>query len=104
MLIRAHICLLLLGLCAATSFAASYQGAVVVIGEQAAPIEKRVAALLAERIAEPSGLRVSVTAQPPAPEASVLPILLGIPSHHAELRREMESRRIPPLTGLAPGP
>lgn len=104
MLARIHTCLLLLCLCAASGFSASYRRAVIVTGAQATPIEKRVAALLAERISEPSSLPVQVMARVPAPEAGVLPILLGIPSQHRELEREMESRRIPPLTALAPGP
>ena len=37
-------------------------------------------------------------------ENRVLPILVGIPVHHPALQQEMKSRRIPPLTALAPGP
>ncbi len=91
-------------LCALAGFAAEYRSAVIVTGAEPRPIERRVAELLAERIAEPSAIPVKVVAQQPVAEAGVLRILLGIPTRHDQIQRLMETHGIAPLTALAPGP
>lgn len=85
-----------------TCSGASYPRAQIVIGAQAGDLERKVAALLAERINEPSRIDARVvteSAQAPAP----FTVLLGIPEHHVKLRAAMDARRIKPLTALAPG-
>lgn len=85
--------------------ATEFRGAVIQIGSQANPIEHNVARLLAERIAEPSGLRARITTEGAgAGDAGELVIQLGIPDHHHAMAAEFDARRIPRLTGLAPGP
>lgn len=95
---------LLLCLCVATGLAAEYRGALIVIGARATAIEKRVATLLAERIAEPSGLPTRVVSQSSSTEPGHLRILLGIPANHADIQNQMRLQRIASLTELAPGP
>ncbi|MCC7340216.1 MAG: hypothetical protein IT170_03940 [Bryobacterales bacterium] len=104
MLSRIRACALLLCLCTAAGLAATYRSAVIVIGAQASPIEKRVASLLAGRISEPSALAARVADELPSAEAGVLRILLGVPARHPEILRAMDSRGLPPLTALEPGP
>ncbi|MCC6585744.1 MAG: hypothetical protein IT168_03420 [Bryobacterales bacterium] len=90
----------------AASPAATYQSARIVIGTNAGDIERNVAALLAERIHEPSGIeaRVLNEAPPPATRAAgELTVLLGLPQSHSRLRAIMEAHRIRPLTALSPG-
>ena len=85
---------------------ASFKGILIQTGGQAGEIEKNVAALLGEQISEPSGVPVRIeselTGGVPSPDE--LLILLGLPKHHAGIRAQFDARRIPPLTGLAPGP
>ncbi len=73
----------------------------IVVGEQATDVEKNIAQLLADRLAEGAPLDVRVATKP-APDSTT--ILLGIPAHHAAITDAFETRRISPLTELAPGP
>jgi hypothetical protein len=103
--IRLGCSLLLLAL-ALAAHGAPFKSVLIQTGGPADEVERNVASLLAERIREPSGIPVRVvdeTAAGASP-ASELVILLGVPEHHAGLRAQFEARRIPPLTGLAPGP
>ena len=97
--------LLLLGLVPAVG-AAPFKSVLIQTGGQAGEIERNVAALLAERLAEPSGLAVRVADEAPvaASPATELLILLGVPEHHSAMRAQFDALRIPPFTGLAPGP
>ncbi|MCZ2153725.1 MAG: hypothetical protein LC114_07470 [Bryobacterales bacterium] len=95
---------LLFAIYTAGAFSAQYQSAVIITGDGASAIEQRVAKLLATRIAEPSGIPASVADHTEGGDTHVLRILLGIPAHHEAIRREMDLRRITPLSELEPGP
>jgi hypothetical protein len=97
--------LLLLGLFPA-AHGAPFKSVLIRTGGQAGETERAVASLLAERIAEPSGIpaRVVDEAASVASPPTELVILLGIPEHHGALRGQFDARQMPPLTGLAPGP
>lgn len=84
---------------------ASYRRALIVSGSQEGDIERNVAALLAERISEVSGIpaRVAAEGAANAPAAGELTILLGVPERHQRLRAIIDARRIRPLSALAPG-
>lgn len=99
-------CLLLLLGPAPAAHSAPFKSVLIQTGSQAEEIERNVVSLLAERIAEPSGIPVRVTdeAAAGASPTSELVILAGVPAHHSALRAQFEARRIAPLTGLAPGP
>ncbi len=86
--------------------AAELTQAIVVTGEKAADVELNAARLLADRLMEPSGLPAKVVSETEfnTPPEGALAIFLGLPEHHSAIAREFESRRIPPLTELAPGP
>lgn len=75
-------------------------------GESAGEIERNVAALLAERIEETSGVpaRVAGSATADPAPATELVILVGVPEHHRQMREQFEAHRIAPLTNLSPGP
>ncbi len=82
------------------------ENVIIQFGESAGEFERNIAALLAERMAELSGVPVRV-ADPkvtPALPASALVVLVGIPENHRELRAQFEAHRIAPLTNLSPGP
>ncbi|MCA9437810.1 MAG: hypothetical protein KC978_18645, partial [Candidatus Omnitrophica bacterium] len=83
----------------------NFQKATIVIGNEAGPIEKRIANLLAERLQEPSGLPASVIAESEMGEPSEgeLQILLGIPDHSETISEVFYDERIDPLTELDPG-
>ncbi len=85
-------------------FGADYRSAVIVQGQRAGMVERNVAALLAERIGEPSGLPARVVTTRPATAPGELVILLGIPANHDEIQARFEALRIPPLSELEPGP
>jgi len=89
-----------------SAFGADFSSAVVRIGRNAGPVEKRAANLLAERLSKPSGIAVRVEAENDAravrPEE--LLVLLGIPAHHEAVSAQFDALRIPPLTDRAPGP
>ncbi|MBI4890899.1 MAG: hypothetical protein HY821_09770 [Acidobacteria bacterium] len=85
--------------------AGEFSRTAIVAGAQATPIERSVAALLAERISEPSGIPARIVAEPfAAPAPGELVILLGVPARHTALRTRFEQLRIPALTDLEPGP
>jgi len=98
--------ILIPALCCAAAPGATFTSARIVTGAQAAEVERNAAALLAERIAESGGVsaRVEPEAAAASPVRGELTILLGVLSNHARLRAEFDSRRIRPLTELAPGP
>lgn len=73
----------------------------IVVGEQATDVEKNIAQLLADRLAEGSQLDVQVATKPTTDSTT---ILLGIPTHNADIADIFETPRINPLTELAPGP
>ncbi|QDU44761.1 hypothetical protein Mal52_32470 [Symmachiella dynata] len=83
---------------------AEYESVTIRVGAEADSVELKVAELLQQRIAEPSGLptRVERTAGD-GPTNSLL-ILLGIPAHHSELQKQLEDDQIPALTQRDPGP
>jgi hypothetical protein len=74
-------------------------------GEKATPVEKRVAALLGERLSEPSGLAALVESEsaPSQAEVDTLIVLLGIPGHHSQIAERFDKLRIKPLSDLDPG-
>ncbi|QDT49093.1 hypothetical protein Pan258_31400 [Symmachiella dynata] len=83
---------------------AEYESVTIRVGAEADSVELKVAELLQQRIAEPSGLptRVERTAEN-VPQNSLL-ILLGIPAHHPELQKQLEADQISALTQRNPGP
>jgi hypothetical protein len=95
---------LLFFLCSTVVTAAEYRGAVIITGQRATPIEKRVANLLAERISEPSGLPSRIVEATVSANTGELRILLGIPANHDGIHQQFDAHRIPPLGPLAPGP
>lgn len=85
---------------------APFKSVLIQRGEHAGQIERNVAALLAERIAEMGDVPVRIadeTGVAPSP-ATELIILLGMPENHALMRSAFEAQRMGPLTGLSPGP
>jgi len=82
-----------------------FQSATIVIGNEANPIEKRIADLLAERLREPSGLAASVVGESQAGDGNKgeLRILLGISDHSDSISQILYDERIDPLTELNPG-
>jgi len=95
----------ILALCALIpAFAANYRSAVVVTGARAGAVERSVATLLAERIAEPSGLPARVADSIPTATPGQLVILLGQLKNHDAIQTAFDKHRIPALTPLAPGP
>ncbi|HEU0119546.1 MAG TPA: hypothetical protein VFQ91_03400 [Bryobacteraceae bacterium] len=96
----------ILCIAAATSaaWAAEYRSAVIVTGPRATKIERSVAALLAERIGEPTGLPAHVAETQPKAAPGQFVILLGQPANHDALSALFAARRIPVLTDLEPGP
>jgi hypothetical protein len=86
--------------------AAHFKQVLIRTSNQAGEIERNSAALLAERISEPSGIPVSILDDPRsgASDGNTLVILFGIPTNHPELRSEFVANRIEPLSKLSPGP
>lgn len=84
----------------------AYDGVSIRIGGKANPVEKNAAALLAERLsaAKTFSVRIEDEKKAQSPQEKELLILLGIPEHHAELAREMQTCKLAPLTDLDPGP
>jgi hypothetical protein len=83
---------------------AEFSRVYVQTGERAGAVEQNVAALLAERLSEPTGLPVRVGRTPPPAEDETLVVVLGLPEHHDALAALFEQHRIAPLTDLEPGP
>ncbi|HOJ33435.1 MAG TPA: hypothetical protein PK975_07735 [Candidatus Hydrogenedentes bacterium] len=78
----------------------------ICLGDDATPVEKNVADLLRERIVEASSVDVHVA---PISELSEiretdLAIYLGIPDHHTEIAKLLETKRVKPLDERDPGP
>ncbi|MCH2212056.1 MAG: hypothetical protein MK110_12190 [Fuerstiella sp.] len=100
----------------AVAQSAEFDSVEICIGSQADDVERNVAALLARRITEPTGIRVQVKsgAEPDSGTGSEsdtesspnnrLLILLGIPGHHDEIRRLFETHHIKRLSDRDPGP
>lgn len=88
------------------AFAHSFDSVVIRTGNDASPVEQRVAELLAERLTEPGEMpvRVESEAEPKALEDGALLVFLGQPIRHAAIRELFHKHRIPALTDLAPGP
>ncbi len=85
--------------------AATFRSVLILSGEGAGEMEKNVASLLAERIAELSDVPVRIADKaPPSLAAKELMILPGIPEHHAQIRNEFDAQGIAPLSNLSPGP
>ena len=81
---------------------ATFREVAIQAGEMAGPVERQVARLLQERLAEPGMVPVRLAGSPSsAPDT--LTILLGRPEHHTALRDLMDAENIAPLTSLAPG-
>ncbi len=83
-----------------------FAGVAIRVGGRAQAVEERVAQLLADRLAEPSGLPTRVEHEAglaPASEDELL-VLLGVPAHHDSIRALFDEYCIAPLTDLAPGP
>ena len=81
----------------------TYREVVVAPGDSSGPVEQKVAALLRDRLAEPTGLPVRVSRVAVEAEGTLL-LLVGRPEHHRTLREAMDTHRIPVPTPLAPGP
>lgn len=82
---------------------AAYREVLVVPGGEANPVERRVAALLCERVEELPAVTARQGKPNPAGQLT-LTVLLGRPEHHAGIRELIDAHRIDPLTPLAPGP
>ncbi len=80
-----------------------FQKVAVLIGENATPVEKRVADLLVSRLEEWPSISAKITKNGSALENNELLILLGIPENHAEIAKRFGPGLIPPLTWLEPG-
>jgi hypothetical protein len=86
------------------SGAGEYSRIIIQTGETPTGPEKNIAALLASRLGEYSGIRVLLDKPLPEPmNDDDLLILLGTPENHSAIRRRMETSRIPPLTSRDPG-
>ena len=81
-----------------------YESVTIRVGAAANQVELNVAELLKQRIAEPNNLPVRVENAPGPVLKNSLLILLGIPAHHNELRQQLETERLAPLTERDPGP
>lgn len=81
-----------------------YEYIVISIGKNANEIERKVAVLLKDRLAERGQLQIRIEEEPQEFKTRELQILLGRPEHHHELTNQFEKHRIPLLTDLAPGP
>jgi len=104
---RLRLLSLLIVLCLVSSLrGASFKSVLILNGEGSGEIEKNVASLLAERIAESGDLPVRIATNIPTASRSQreLVILLGLPTHHAEIRRLFDAQRLESLTNLSPGP
>ena len=99
-------CLLAISGLVSSAHGAPFQSVVIQSGERAGAIERNVASLLAERIAELGDVPVRIAHEAPtAPTpATELVILLGVPENHARIRAQFDAQRLEPLTGLSPGP
>jgi hypothetical protein len=75
----------------------------IVIGDQATPVEKNIARILAERLSEKSGIKALVLPETARPTGAPR-ILLGIPQGHTTITALFDTLRLAPLTELAPGP
>jgi hypothetical protein len=89
-----------------TGVCAGFQRVVICLGAEAHQVERKAAELLKVRLAEGSGLQVSVEEEGKASQrpADGLLVLLGVPAHHGELARRLDALRIKPLTERDPGP
>jgi hypothetical protein len=77
----------------------------IVIGENANPVEHKIARLLNDRILEKSSIKISIGSTSETDhEKSYLRILLGVSKGHKEMDDNFAKLRIPKLTHLAPGP
>ena len=81
-----------------------FSNIVISIGKEANDIEKKVAELLRNRLAEKSQLQIHITQESITSNANELLILLGRPDHSKSMANQFEKYRIPKLTELAPGP
>src|SRR5262245_40891967 len=72
---------------AAVSAGVEFRGGTIRTGNQAAPIDQKVAALLAERIRGASSVPVTLQGESGQPGGGTgeLTILLGEPAHHARI-------------------
>ncbi|MBN1351909.1 hypothetical protein JXJ21_21055 [candidate division KSB1 bacterium] len=86
--------------------AQEYQNITIQTGTSATAIEKNIARLLAERLIEAGVLATRIEHETDTAEVAPgeLMILLGMPQHHTRITRLFESKRIPELSNLAPGP
>lgn len=101
---RWSVCLGIVLLATLPVSGAEYGSVTIRVGASADTVEKNVANLLKERIAEPSGLATRVDKESgPVPQGSLL-ILLGIPAHHEELQQRLNAERVAPVTERDPGP
>jgi hypothetical protein len=84
---------------------APFKSVLIQSGEGAGEIERHVASLLAERIAELGDVpaRIASEAETAPTSATELVILLGVLENHAGIRQAFDSQRIAPLTRLSPG-
>ena len=104
---RIHVVLLMLAVASAVpAFCREFSSAAIRIGEDAGPVERRVAGLLRDRLEEASGIEARVESEAHAAPAAAgtLLILLGIPARHSGIAALFDAHRIPALTDLAPGP
>ncbi len=97
---------LVAGMFPGNASAAEFDGVAIHIGRRAQPVEEKVAQLLADRLAEPSGLPTHVENESKIkpPRKGELVVLLGVPANHDGISALFDKHRIPPLTHLAPGP
>ncbi|MCC6820518.1 MAG: hypothetical protein IT579_07275 [Verrucomicrobia subdivision 3 bacterium] len=87
-------------------YGAAFKSVVIQNGEAAGVIERNVAALLVERIAELGDVptRIANEGEVRLSPTTELVILLGLPENHTQIRAQFEAHRIAPLTALSPGP
>ena len=84
--------------------AEKYHRVVILIEPKATEIEKRVAKLLAARLEEMPGIKVSLDKEPKRKSGDdELIILLGIPENNSVIASQFDDNRIDPLTWLDPG-
>ena len=80
-----------------------YQKVVIQVGEKATPVEKNIAALLAERLEELPGIKSEIVSDDRATLRNELLILLGIPENHSEIANHFGFGLNEPLSWLEPG-
>lgn len=103
--VTAGLAVVLLSAASWAQHAEWYNAVRVHIGADASPVERKVAQLLADRLAEPTGLTTSVDESDAlTTKHGEMVVLFGVSDRNEVIGELLETERIAPLTELAPGP